>query len=64
MREYVTGYCPVHDENVEVQVDYVVGKAIGSPAIKKVDKIKCDVFDSSKPECSHCPIVFQPLQRP
>ena len=64
MREYVTGYCPVHGENVEVQVNYVVGKAIGSPDIRKVDKVKCNVFDSSRPECSHCPIVFPTPQRP
>lgn len=64
MRKYITGYCPVHNENIEIQVDYVTVRSIGTTDTEKVNNVKCKVFDYTRSECSHCPIAFPPMQRP
>lgn len=64
MRKYVTGHCPVHNEEVEIQVDYVTARSIGAPDTEKVDKFKCAVSDDTRSECSRCPIAFPSVQRP
>ena len=64
MRKYITGHCPVHNEEVEIQVDYVTARSIGTPDTEKVDKVKCEVLDHTRSECAHCPIAFPSMQRP
>ena len=64
MFRFKTGFCPVHNENVEVTVEYVTVKSIGTSDTEKVGSFKCGVSDNTRPECSRCPIVFPNTRRP
>ena len=61
MWETKTGYCPVHDQDVTIEVKYVAMRVIGTKnSQRKITADKCDVWDPSRSECSKCPIAYGP----
>lgn len=59
-----TGYCPVHNREVTITVEYSEMRVIGTRNIqRKVSGDKCDVWDPARPECSNCPIAYGSNER-
>lgn len=56
MWKLVSGYCPVHDEEREIEVKYSSINSIGSQPTEKPTEYKCSVHDLSHKECGRCPI--------
>lgn len=62
MWEAKTGYCPVHNCEVTIEVQYSSMRAIGAPIQKKAVRHECENFDPTRKVCSYCPIAYGPLQ--
>ena len=61
MWEAKTGYCPVHDRNITIEVKYANGHVVGEKgAQRKIVSDRCEVWDHSKKECANCPIAHGP----
>lgn len=58
--ETKTGYCPVHNSEVTIEVQYTPMRAIGAPVQKKAVGHKCAESLNSRTECSNCPIAYGP----
>ncbi len=59
MWETRTGYCPVHQKEVTVEVQVSYGSVIGDKHPQsKVSGDRCDVWNPSRKECSNCPIAY------
>ena len=58
MWETVSGYCPVHQQEMEISVEFVRGTVIDGKPQFKAGGYKCSADDSTNPTCSHCPIAL------
>lgn len=55
-----TGYCPVHKQNITVEIEYVEMRVTGTNITqKKQGNWKCLHADHTNIECSRCPIVYK-----
>ena len=59
MVEFRTGYCPVHDREVTVEITYSDMKVSGTKTAQKHRSgEKCAVWDLTNPKCSNCPLLY------
>lgn len=58
MWDQVFGFCPVHQKEVDVSVEFIRGTVIGGKPQFKLGGFKCPISDNSNPVCSHCPIAL------
>lgn len=53
-----TGYCPVHNRAVTVEVTCSDMRVIGTKQVQKHYSVRdCPIKDHNRPECSDCPIA-------
>ena len=58
MQESRTGYCPVHERDITVEVEVSLMRVIGTKTLqKKISGEKCSVWEPARHECSNCPVV-------
>ena len=62
MWRFVDGYCPVHNKNIKILIEYNKMCVVGGPAQYKGGAFKCDESIDTEPVCSNCPIFIQNIR--
>lgn len=58
MWEEKTGYCPVHNSELTIEVEYATVRAIGLTPQRKAVRHKCAESNDLRKECSNCPLAY------